>query len=138
LQEAVEADLLLHVVDAASPVMLEQIDEVLRVLDAIGAGALPQVLVFNKADCLPEHQQPRTRRDLYELPSGRRCVRVFVSALKGEGLDVLRAVLAEAALHGLGEDPGANLVSDPRFAMHNPIDTEVPSSAHPEFPTVRT
>lgn len=138
LQEAAEADLLLHVVDAASPVLHEQIDEVLRVLDSIGAGQLPQVLVFNKSDCLPEHQQPRHERDIYELPSGRRCVRIFVSALKGEGLDVLRAVLAEAALHGLGDAPNDNLPSDPRFGMHNPIDAEAPSPERPDFPTVRT
>ncbi|KGM39239.1 GTP-binding protein HflX [Aquabacterium sp. NJ1] len=138
LQEAAEADLLLHVVDAASPVLHEQIDEVLRVLDSIGAGQLPQVLVFNKSDCLPEHQQPRHERDLYELPSGRRCIRVFVSALKGEGLDVLRAVLAEAALHGLGDAPNDNTPSDPRFGMHNPIDAEAPSPERPDFPTVRT
>jgi GTPase len=138
LQEAAEADLLLHVVDAASPVLHEQIDEVLRVLDSIGAGQLPQVLVFNKSDCLPEHQQPRHERDIYELPSGRRCARIFVSALKGEGLDVLRAVLAEAALHGLGDAPNDNLPSDPRFGMHNPIDAEAPSPERPDFPTVRT
>jgi GTP-binding protein HflX len=138
LQEAAEADVLLHVVDAASPVLHEQIDEVLRVLDSIGAGALPQVLVFNKADCLPEHQQPRHQRDIYELPSGRRCTRVFVSALKGQGLDVLRQVLAEAALHGLDGDPVANLPTDPRFDMHNPTDAEVSNPVHPDFPTVRT
>ncbi len=138
LQEAAEADVLLHVVDAASPVLHEQIDEVLHVLDSIGAGDLPQVLVFNKSDCLPEHQQPRQLRDLYELPSGRRCIRVFVSALQGAGLDVLREVLAEAALHGLAGNPGANLVPDPRFDMHNLNDAEVPSSVRPDFPTVRT
>nr|WP_315195048.1 GTPase HflX [uncultured Aquabacterium sp.] len=119
LQEAAEADLLLHVVDAASPVLHEQIDEVLRVLDSIGAGQIPQVLVFNKCDSLPEHQQPRHTRDLYELPSGRRCVRVFVSALKGQGLDVLREVLAEAALNGLEGDSLAHRPADPRFDMHN-------------------
>jgi GTP-binding protein HflX len=138
LQEAAEADLLLHVVDAASPVLHEQIDEVLRVLDSIGASDLPQVLVFNKADCLEPHQEPRQLRDLYELPSGKRCIRVFVSALKGSGLDVLRAVLAEAALTGLGDDPGANLPRDPRFDMHNLIDAEVPNSVHPDISTVRT
>jgi GTP-binding protein HflX len=136
LQEAAEADVLLHVVDAASPVLHEQIDEVLRVLDSIGAGKLSQVLVFNKSDCLPEHQQPRHQRDLYELPSGRRCVRVFVSALNGDGLDVLRGVLAEAALHGLGDAPGTNVAPDPRFGMHNPIDAEAPNPERPDFPTV--
>jgi GTP-binding protein HflX len=135
LQEAAEADLLLHIVDAASPVLQEQIDEVLRVLDSIGASQLPQVLVFNKADCLPEHQQPRHQRDIYELPSGRRCPRVFVSALQGQGLDVLRAVLAEAALHGLEGDPVAKAPTDLRFDMHNPTDAEASNPGRPDFPT---
>jgi GTP-binding protein HflX len=135
LQEAAEADVLLHVVDAASPVLHEQIDEVLRVLDSIGAGDLPQVLVFNKSDCLPEHQQPRQLRDFYELPSGRRCIRVFVSALTGDGLDVLRDVLAEAALNGLEGAGGIRDAQDPRFAMHNHIDAEVPNPVHPDFPS---
>ncbi len=138
LQEAAEADLLLHVVDAASPVLHEQIDEVLRVLDSIGAGHLPQVLVFNKSDCLEAHQQPRATKDIYELPGGRRCVRVFVSALQGEGLNVLRAVLAEAALHGLEGDPGAKVQPDPRFDMHNPNDAEVPTPECPAYPIIRT
>lgn len=138
LQEAAEADLLLHVVDAASPVLHEQIDEVLRVLDSIGAGQLPQVLVFNKADCLPAHQQPRQIQDVYELPSGRRCLRVFVSALKGQGLDVLREVLAQAAMHGLGDDHVANPLRDPRFDMHNPTDAQEPHPGPLDFPTVQT
>jgi len=138
LQEAAEADLLLHVVDAASPVLLEQIDEVLRVLDSIGAGELPQVLVFNKCDSLPPHQQPHHDRDVYELPSGRRCHRVFVSALNGQGLDTLRSVLAEAAVVGLGEQLHAPSDADPRFDRHNPIDAEGYPSAYPGFPTDRT
>lgn len=134
LQEAAEADLLLHVVDAASPVLHEQIDEVLRVLDSIGAGQLPQVLVFNKCDSLEPHQQPRHERDVFELPSGRRCVRVFVSALKGSGLDVLRAILAEAATHGLGDGPTSQAPADPRFAMHNPTNGSAPSAGSSDFP----
>lgn len=105
LQEAADADVLLHVVDAASPVALEQITEVLRVLDSIGAGDLPQVLVFNKCDALEEHQTPHHTHDQFELPNGRRCNRVFVSALTGAGLDVLRGILAKAATEGLlGEE----------------------------------
>ncbi|MFN3888137.1 MAG: GTPase HflX [Aquabacterium sp.] len=138
LQEAAEADLLLHVVDAASPVLLEQIEEVLRVLDSIGAGALPQVLVFNKCDSLAPHQQPHHARDVYELPSGRRCHRVFVSALNGQGLDTLRSVLAEAAVSGLGDQGQALPDVDPRFDRHNPIDAEGYPSAYPGFPTDRT
>ncbi len=131
LQEAAEADVLLHVVDAASPVLHEQIDEVLRVLDSIGAGHLPQVLVFNKCDALPEHQQPRHARDLYELPDGRRCERIFVSALKGEGLDVLREVLAQAAMGSLFGDCRALQAPDPRFDMHNALDEAPPSGDEP-------
>ena len=94
---------LLHVVDAASPVALEQITEVLRVLDSIGAGDLPQVLVFNKfCDALEEHQTPHHTHDQFGLPNGRRCNRVFVSALTGAGLDVLRSILAKAATRPSG------------------------------------
>ncbi|MBP7132571.1 MAG: GTPase HflX [Aquabacterium sp.] len=138
LQEAAEADVLLHVVDAASPVLLEQIDEVLRVLDSIGAGQLPQVLVFNKCDCLPEHQQPLHQRDVYELPSGRHCHRVFVSALQGKGLDVLRDILADAALHGLQGGLEAGAQRDPRFDMHNAPHEPVSDGTPPEFPTDRS
>lgn len=105
LQEAADADVLLHVVDAASPVVLDQITEVLRVLDSIGAGDIPQVLVFSKCDALEAHQTPHHAQDLFELPGGRRCTRVFVSALTGAGLDVLRGILAKAATEGLlGEE----------------------------------
>ncbi|TSE27270.1 GTPase HflX [Tepidimonas sediminis] len=96
LQEAREADLLLHVVDVANPQHPEQIEDVLRVLRDIGAGDIPQVLVANKLDALPAAQRPHALRDQMEL-DGRVVTRVFVSALTGEGLPELRAVLAEAA-----------------------------------------
>ncbi|MCS6811489.1 MAG: GTPase HflX [Tepidimonas sp.] len=94
LQEAREADLLLHVVDLADPQHPDKIDDVLRVLRDIGAGDIPQVLVANKIDALPPALQPRGRRDEVEL-DGRRVPRVFVSAAQGTGLDELRALLAE-------------------------------------------
>jgi GTP-binding protein HflX len=119
LQEAAQADLLLHVVDAASPHLHEQIAEVLRVLDSIGAGDLPQVLVFNKADCLEAHQVPIQARDHFPLTDSRSVERVFVSALSGDGLPVLRAVIAEAALRSQDGLVGATLALDPRFDMHN-------------------
>ena len=53
LQEARDADLLLHVVDASNPEHPEQIAEVMRVLREIGADDLPQILVFNKLDLVP-------------------------------------------------------------------------------------
>ncbi len=97
LQEATDADLLLHVVDAASPLRDEQIADVERVLREIGADALPQVLVFNKLDRFEPSNRPRELRDAIEQGGGVRRTRVFVSARDGEGLDVLRQVIAEAA-----------------------------------------
>ena len=96
LQEANDADLLLHVVDCANPLLDEQMAEVARVLAEIGASEIAQVLVFNKLDRLESDQRPRELRDVLELDGGVRVPRVFVSAATGEGLDGLRQVLAEA------------------------------------------
>jgi GTP-binding protein HflX len=98
LQEAADADLLLHVVDAASPELAEQMREVERVLDEIGAGGVEQVVVFNKIDRLDDTERPRALADSVELPSGRRVARRFVSAVSGEGLDALRQCIAELAV----------------------------------------
>lgn len=97
LQEAVEADLLLHVVDAANPHHLEQIGSVMQVLQDIGADQVPQLLVFNKLDALEEAQRPQALSDLMEL-QGQSMHRIFVSAQTGEGLPVLRAWLAQQVL----------------------------------------
>ncbi len=97
LQEAAEADLLLHVVDAASPVLDEQMAEVERVLAEIGAADIPQILVYNKLDMLEDSQRPRAAVDWLERPgAGPRVPRVFVSALSGEGLDRLREQIVQA------------------------------------------
>jgi GTPase len=96
LQEANDADLLLHVVDCASPVLAEQMAEVQRVLAEIGAADIAQVLVFNKLDRLDPAQRPRVLRDVLDVDGGTRVQRVFVSAADGEGLDALRAILREA------------------------------------------
>ncbi len=93
LQEAVDADLLLHVVDAASPNCLEQMAEVQRVLREIGAADIPQVLVFNKLDALDAGSRPLQLEDSYDL-AGVQTPRIFLSAAQGEGLDLLRARLA--------------------------------------------
>ncbi|MBL8345054.1 MAG: GTPase HflX [Rubrivivax sp.] len=98
LQEAADADLLLHVVDAASPALDEQLAEVDRVLHEIGAADVPQLLVYNKCDRLEPSRQPREAEDWVELPGGVRRRRVFVSALAGTGLDVLRKALAVEVL----------------------------------------
>jgi len=94
LQEAVDADLLLHVVDAANPHFPEQIDQVQEVLKEIGADEIPQVLVFNKLDAIDVAQRPSLLRDAYEV-DGRQVTRIFLSAQKFEGLDALRVELAE-------------------------------------------
>lgn len=93
LQEAADADLLLHVVDAANPHHPEQIVEVQRVLEEIGAAAVPQLVVFNKIDALPPGQEPRQRVDRFEL-EGVQVPRVFASSQTGEGLADLRRELA--------------------------------------------
>jgi GTPase len=97
LQEAADADLLLHVVDAASPLMAEQQAEVQRVLEEIGAAHVPQVLVFNKCDLLEASRQPREALDWIDVHAGVRRPRVFLSARQGTNLDVLRRVIADAA-----------------------------------------
>jgi GTP-binding protein HflX len=94
LQEAVDADLLLHVVDAASPNFLEQIAEVQRVLTEIGAADIPQILVFNKIDALADEYQPLQAEDSFEL-DGVQTLRLFLSAKNGTGLQALRQKLSQ-------------------------------------------
>src|SRR5438309_725574 len=57
LEEVAEADLLVHVVDAASPTMQHQIEAVEQVLEEIGAGGRPMIVALNKADLLPSDEQ---------------------------------------------------------------------------------
>ena len=97
LQEAVDADLLLHVVDASNSAHPEQIQQVQKVLREIGAEGVPQVLIFNKLDAVDPGQRPTVLADSYEL-DGVQVPRFFVSAAKGVGLDVVRNYLAETVL----------------------------------------
>ncbi len=99
LQEAVDADLLLHVVDASNSDCLLQIEQVQRVLLEIGANNVPQILVFNKIDALPENRLPLQTRDFFEL-DGQQTARVFLSAQVGTGLAQLRGLLAQTAAEG--------------------------------------
>lgn len=100
LQEAVDADLLLHVVDAASPDFLEQMAEVQRVLREIGAADIPQVLVFNKLDMLDAECRPFQLEDIFEQ-HGVQTPRLFLSAKNGEGLPALRLQLARIVSGGV-------------------------------------
>jgi GTP-binding protein HflX len=89
LSEAREGDLLLHVIDAADPQREERIAQVDAVLQEVGAGELPQVLVYNKIDridgAIERHEQPNDVRE-----------RVWISARDGRGLDLLREAIAGA------------------------------------------
>ena len=91
LEESVEADLLLHVVDAASPSRDEQIAAVDTVLEEIGADQVPQLVVFNQIDRVPG-MSPEVVRD-----SSGNILNIKVSALTGAGIEGLRTVLAETA-----------------------------------------
>lgn len=93
LQEAADADLLLHVVDASNPDFPEQIASVQSVLAEIGAAHVPQLLVFNKLDAVPPERRPLALVDTMEL-DGSPCTRIHLSAHSGEGVEGLRAELA--------------------------------------------
>jgi len=90
LEEAVAADLLLHVVDASSPSRDQQIVEVNKVLAEIGADHIPQLMVLNKIDV--NGLAPGLERDEYG-----RIGRIWVSARTGEGFSLLREALAECS-----------------------------------------
>jgi GTPase len=93
LEETVRADLLLHVVDAASPAREAQFAAVNAVLAEIGADTVAQIAVWNKIDAVAEEAlAPGVERDQYG-----RISRVFVSARTGSGLEALRGALAEFA-----------------------------------------
>ncbi|MBI2287284.1 MAG: GTPase HflX [Nitrosomonadales bacterium] len=89
LEETMQADLLLHVVDANNANRDDQIAEVNKVLAEISAADIPQILVFNKIDL--QDIPPSVLRDEYG-----KIVRVFLSAKSGAGLDGLQLALAEA------------------------------------------
>jgi GTP-binding protein HflX len=100
LEEVVEAELLLHVVDASSPAAAEHIAHVLSTLTEIGAASTPQILVLNKADLLPAGPDGETlsRR----LTEGA----IPISARTGQGLDRLIAKIDQT----LALDPVAECV----------------------------
>jgi GTP-binding protein HflX len=89
LQEARDASLLLHVIDASDPQRLERIEQVNAVLASIGAGDIPQIEVFNKIDCIgaPPHA---------ECDAGKARARVWLAAAPQVGMDALREAIAAA------------------------------------------
>jgi len=89
LEETEAADLLLHVVDAHDENRMEHIDQVNEVLKEVGAETIPQLLVYNKIDLL-EDGQVRIERDEQGMPR-----KIWISAVTGEGLSLLRKALSE-------------------------------------------
>jgi len=129
LQEAADADLLLHVIDAASPQLAEQQADVDRVLEEIGAAGVPQLLVYNKCDLLEDSRQPREAADCIEVRSGVRRQRVFVSARTGQGLPRLREAIAEAVvahLNAAGSPPSGRPSTPAPSAQADPAPTPTP------------
>jgi GTP-binding protein HflX len=107
LEEVVEADLLVHVIDASSPSVHQQIEAVEQVLEEIGAGGRPMIVAFNKADKLPR-DLPATL-PLKEKPApsngplqpaglAEKLPSVRVSALTGEGVEDLLRCISENLL----------------------------------------
>ncbi len=97
LNETAEADLLLHVVDAASPARAEQMAEVDRVLRDIGADKVPMIVVYNKIDVIG-------RSPSIERGSRDNIVAVSVSAQSGSGLELLRDAIVEFIERSVGFD----------------------------------
>jgi GTP-binding protein HflX len=89
LQEARDADLLLHVVDASDPLRDERIEQVREVLRGIGAGGIRELVVFNKIDL--SREKPRIAQGADGIAA-----LVSVSAVSGVGLPALREALAHA------------------------------------------
>ncbi len=114
LQETQEADLLLHVIDAHDDNRHAAIEQVNAVLKEIGAEAVPQIEVYNKIDLLPE-SAPRMERD--EQGNVRR---VWVSAVSGAGLDLLREAVTGYAAQRQSLYAGA----EQRYNAHNDTQTE--------------
>lgn len=131
LQEAADADLLLHVVDAASPLLEEQMREVERVLVEIGAASVPQLLVYNKVDMLDESRTPQSAVDVVDVGAGVRVTRVFVSASLGTGLDELRSEIAKSLLNPQAASPSND---DPRD-LNDDVEPRDSMSDDPSEPT---
>ncbi len=91
LEETVQAELLLHVVDAGSASRDTQIAAVNSVLADIGAERIPQILIYNKIDL--NGAAPRIERDEYGKINA-----IWMSARTGAGLDLTRSALEEYAV----------------------------------------
>ncbi|MDO8351538.1 MAG: GTPase HflX [Gallionella sp.] len=107
LEETVQADLLLHVVDASNPNRDDQISEVNKVLAEIDADQIPQLLVFNKIDVLDVPES-------VERDDCGRIARIFLSAKSGAGMNELRLALCEAKDAKLASEQIENQIKQAR------------------------
>ena len=108
LEETALADVLLHVVDASNPDFERQMDDVNVVLEEIGAHEVPQLVVYNKIDLLPEGvRDAGVLRD-----NSGRAVGVNISVAKSLGLDALREAMIERALENGGKRSSENFESE--------------------------
>ena len=93
LEEVVEAQLLLHVIDASSPSAAEQTERVREVLQEIGAGETPQLLVFNKVDAIPGGEPANAQTLAARIALDGLIPAVAISARTGEGFAELLAMM---------------------------------------------
>lgn len=108
LEETALADVLLHVVDASNPDFERQMDDVNVVLEEIGAHEVPQLVVYNKIDLLPDGvREAGVLRD-----NSGRAVGVNISVTKSLGLDALREAMIERALENGGKRSSENFESE--------------------------
>jgi GTPase len=116
LQEAVDADILLHVVDSASELRDEQIESVNAVLEDIEAGDITQWIVMNKIDLT--QMAPSVGAQVVTVGAVGAFVPVFhVSARSGVGVDALRTALADAAAkHFYAQHPHQAMTQDRAYA----------------------
>ena len=116
LEATSQADLLLHVVDSASPARDDQVAEVDKVLTEIGANEVRQLVVLNKQDLTG--LSPAVERDEYG-----RITRVRLSAKCGSGLPLLREALTEIALEKLRNPRAPPTDSDTSFNPNITLDS---------------
>ena len=88
LDETVDADLLLHVIDASDPYLQDKIKEVEDILTTIGVAGTPKIYVFNKIDCAKRFGKTAIKKKYAAFKP------VFVSAQKGIGLEDLKKTIA--------------------------------------------
>jgi GTP-binding protein HflX len=89
LEETIDAELILHVIDVSDPFMHEKIEEVEKILAQLGVGETPKAYVFNKTD-LKKKIAKASLIKKYKVMTP-----VFVSSLKGTGLDDLKSTMAK-------------------------------------------